>query len=186
MFKTLIGCCFLIIMLSASGCTHTNLPPLPKAYLTYEDRIPLPVYSYPESFETKQLLNILHSGGKATLLCIVKADPLGISINGFSLSGVKIFEISFNERGLQAKSFIPLNQAPAPEQILLDCILGLYPENTLKSALSSEVELFCEKHVRLVKYRGKTVRSFLYDDDDSLSCIECPEFDYSIKIKSLK
>lgn len=186
MFKILIGCFFSVVILSISGCTQTNLQTAPKAYLTYELKIPLSVYSYPGALETKQLLNILHSGEKVAMFCLVKADPLGISINGFTLSGVKIFELSFNRQGLKAKSFIPLNQAPAPEQILLDCILGLYPEETLKSALSDEVELFSKEHVRLVKYHGKTVRSFSYDDEDHLSYVECPEFDYSIKIKSIK
>ena len=186
MFKNLIAGSFLLIILSLSGCANTDLQSAPAAYLTYEKKISLPAYAYPGSFETKQLLHILYSWEQASMLCIIKADLLGIRVYGFSLTGIKTFEIIFNKQGVQDKNYMPLNKTPAPEQILLDCMLSLYPEKVLKTSLPDDVELFFGKHARIVNYQGKTVKSFFYDDDGRLSGIECPEFDYSIKIKSIR
>ena len=184
--KYLLSAILVITSIMLQACTYQTNSSNIKAYLTQKKEFSLPDPACPKSLDALQLLKASYQGKSFSLMVAIKINEKGIFISGYSVSGIKFFNISYDILGVHTQNFIKTEENLSTQQILTDIMLALYPESILNASANSDLTIVSQDNQRLVKFGDETVRIFTYDKNKHLTRVLCPPFKYSIEVKSLK
>lgn len=127
----------LVVALVLVGCSHSQKAPEgpPQAWLEPGTRITLPAPGISPTVSTQQLITGSVNGKTQSLLVILNADEQKITLAGLSSVGIRLFLVTYDEKGLHTEQSIVVPTLPPASQVLADVMLGHWPINTWLSQL---------------------------------------------------
>lgn len=184
--KYLLSAILVITSIMLQACTYQTDNSNIKAHLTQEKEFILPDPACSKVQDALQLLKATYQDKSFSLMVAIKINEKGIFISGYSVSSIKLFNISYDSLGIHTQSFIKTDENLSAQQILTDIMLALYPEKQLNASANSHLTIVSQDNLRLVKSGDEIVRIFTYDENKRLTKVQCPPFKYSVEVKSLK
>lgn len=119
----------LLMVWLISGCSHLskNENGRPQAWLQPGTRITLPPPGITPSVSSQQLLTGSFNGQTQSLLVMLNADDKKLSLAGLSSVGIRLFLVTYDEKGLHTEQSIVVPQLPPASQVLADVMLSHWP-----------------------------------------------------------
>jgi len=120
----------LFAALLLGGCSsHTvkNQEGRPQAWLQPGTRVTLPPPGITPAFSSQQLLTGSFNGKTQSLLVMLNADDKQLTLAGLSSVGIRLFLLTYDEKGLHTEQSIVVPQMPPASQVLADIMLSLWP-----------------------------------------------------------
>jgi hypothetical protein len=121
----------LLVALLAAGCTHN--PPGPDATKPAAATLAPPGALTPRS--ASQVIHAAYGARAVTLRTAIQIDAVGLTVVGVSATGQRLFTASWDGANIKAERspFVP--QDLAPERVLADMQLALWPLESIRAAL---------------------------------------------------
>lgn len=120
----------LCAVLLLTGCSH-GLPHdergRPQAWLEPGARVTLPAPGITPAVNAQQLLTGAFNGQTQSLLVMLNADDKKITLAGLSSVGIRLFLVTYDEKGLHTEQSIIVPQLPPASQVLADVMLSHWP-----------------------------------------------------------
>ncbi|RWR01609.1 hypothetical protein ED28_12465 [[Pantoea] beijingensis] len=113
-----------------TGCTHPGKPDevaRPQAWLEPGTRVTLPAPGITPTVASQQLLTGTFNGNTQSLLVMLNADDKKLTLAGLSSVGIRLFLITYDEKGLHTEQSIVAPQLPPASQVLADVMLSNWP-----------------------------------------------------------
>nr|WP_154325546.1 DUF3261 domain-containing protein [Pantoea sp. 201603H] len=113
-----------------TGCTHpgkTDDVARPQAWLEPGTRVTLPAPGITPAVASQQLLTGTFNGNTQSLLVMLNADDKKLTLAGLSSVGIRLFLITYDEKGLHTEQSIVAPQLPPASQVLADVMLSNWP-----------------------------------------------------------
>ncbi len=120
----------LVAALILSGCSHStknNDDTRPQAWLEPGQRVYLPAPRITPTVNSQQLLTGTFKGKTQSLLVMLNADDKKITLAGLSSVGIRLFLVTYDEKGLHTEQSIVVPQLPPAGQVLADVMLSYWP-----------------------------------------------------------
>ncbi|CBG91026.1 DUF3261 domain-containing protein [Citrobacter rodentium] len=115
--------------LMLTGCSHSPDAPegRPQAWLEPGARVTLPAPGISPAVNSQQLLTGSFNGKTQSLLMMLNADDKKITLAGLSSVGIRLFLLTYDEKGLHTEQSIVVPQLPPASQVLADVMLSHWP-----------------------------------------------------------
>ncbi|MEO3990582.1 DUF3261 domain-containing protein [Pseudocitrobacter cyperus] len=110
-----------------AGCSHDHDDTRPTAWLQPGARITLPAPGISPAFTSQQLLTGTFNGKTQSLMVMLNADQHSITFAGLSSLGIRLFLLTYDEKGLRTEQNIVVPQLPPASQVLADVMLSHWP-----------------------------------------------------------
>ncbi|EAO0164616.1 DUF3261 domain-containing protein [Salmonella enterica] len=119
----------LLAALTLAGCSHSNLDNngRPQAWLEPGARVTLPKPGISPAVNSQQLLTGSFNGQIQSLLVMLNADDKKLTLAGLSSVGIRLFLVTYDEKGLHTEQSIVVPQLPPASQVLADVMLSHWP-----------------------------------------------------------
>ncbi|MEX3021766.1 DUF3261 domain-containing protein [Kluyvera sp. STS39-E] len=121
-----------VIVLSAlllAACSHPQPQnsARPQAWLEPGTRVTLPPPGISTPLSAQQLLTGSFNGSSQSLLVILNADEKKVTLAGLSSVGIRLFLLTYDDKGLHSEQSIVVPQLPPASQVLADVMLSHWP-----------------------------------------------------------
>lgn len=115
--------------LMLAGCSHApkEQENRPQAWLQPGTRVTLPAPGITPAVNSQQLLSGSFNGKTQSLLVMLSADEKKITLAGLSSVGIRLFLVTYDERGIHTEQSIVVPQLPPASQVLADVMLSHWP-----------------------------------------------------------
>ena len=112
-----------------AGCSHSSSPGQgrPQAWLEPGTRVTLPAPGITPPLNAQQLLTGRFHGQTQSLLVMLNADEQKVTLAGLSSMGIRLFLVTYDEKGLHTEQSIAAPQLPPASQVLADVMLSHWP-----------------------------------------------------------
>lgn len=112
-----------------AGCSHSSSPiqGRPQAWLEPGTRVTLPAPGITPPLNAQQLLTGRFHGQTQSLLVMLNADEQKVTLAGLSSMGIRLFLVTYDEKGLHTEQSIVAPQLPPASQVLADVMLSHWP-----------------------------------------------------------
>ncbi|MEF3108267.1 DUF3261 domain-containing protein [Raoultella sp. WB_B2P2-3] len=119
----------LIATLVLAGCGHSQKAQQgrPQAWLEPGARVTLPAPGISPSLSSQQLLTGSFNGQTRSLLVMLNADAHKVTLAGLSSVGIRLFLVTYDEKGVHTEQSIVVPQMPPASQVLADVMLSHWP-----------------------------------------------------------
>ncbi|HGM5493082.1 TPA: DUF3261 domain-containing protein [Serratia fonticola] len=182
----------LLAVLLITGCSHSSHNEdgsRPQAWLEPGVRVTLPAPGIAEPIQSQQLLTGSFNGNTQSLLVILNADRNKLTLAGLSSLGIRLFLVTYDDKGIHTEQSIVVPQLPPASQVLADVMLGHWPIAVWQSQLPPGWTLTDQGDKReLRNAAGKLITeiTFLQRKDQRVPIsIEQHAFKYHITIQYL-
>ncbi|TCV95430.1 DUF3261 domain-containing protein [Biostraticola tofi] len=180
-----------IIMLSLiaglSACTSRSKPP--SAWLQPGVSVSLPAPGISPAINQQQLLTATVNGQQHSLLVLLNADRQKLTLVGLSALGIRLFRLSYDDRGIHTEQSLVLPQLPPPNQVLADIMLSYWPRSDWQPLLPKGWSLTDDDRQRiLTDKQGQVVSTITYaffQGERQPVIVENRVFHYRIAIQRL-
>lgn len=181
----------LLSLLCACSSTEQKQANEVKAYITKEIEISVPKAKFDTEESFDQILSTTYKGKKNSLLVSSVIKKNSISVTGMTPGYLKLFALTYDEKGIKAEYSVPKSMLPPVNQVLLDIMLS-YKSN-LNNDLPKEFKIFDKGNERTISYVDITkMRKVIYKIEyKSMNDKRLPnkiinfEFNYTINFKYL-
>ena len=126
-FWTVITLFAALLLGGCSSHTVNNQEGRPQAWLQPGTRVTLPPPGITPAFSSQQLLTGSFNGKTQSLLVMLNADDKQLTLAGLSSVGIRLFLLTYDEKGLHTEQSIVVPQMPPASQVLADIMLSLWP-----------------------------------------------------------
>lgn len=110
-----------------AGCSHDHDGARPAAWLQQGVRVTLPAPGMTPAYTSQQLLTGTFNGKTQSLMVMLNADEHKITLAGLSSLGIRLFLLTYDEKGLHTEQNIVVPQLPPASQVLADVMLSHLP-----------------------------------------------------------
>ena len=119
---------FAVAML-LTGCSHSSPENdvRPQAWLEPGTRVTLPAPGISPALSSQQLLTGSFNGNTQSLLVMLNADSQKVTLAGLSSVGIRLFLVTYDDKGLHSEQSIMVPQLPPASQVLADVMLSHWP-----------------------------------------------------------
>lgn len=119
----------LVATLILTGCSHSQQEQegRPQAWLEPGTRVTLPAPGISPAVSSQQLLTGSFNGKTQSLLVMLNADDKKLTLAGLSSVGIRLFLVTYDEKGLHSEQSIVVPQLPPASQVLADVMLSYWP-----------------------------------------------------------
>ncbi|MCS2171084.1 DUF3261 domain-containing protein [Scandinavium sp. TWS1a] len=119
----------LAAVLALTGCSHSaqDESGRPQAWLQPGTQITLPPPGITPAVSAQQLLTGSFNGKSQSLLVMLNADDKKLTLAGLSSVGIRLFLVSYDEKGIHTEQSIVVPQLPPASQVLADVMLSHWP-----------------------------------------------------------
>ncbi|KFB99302.1 hypothetical protein GTGU_04305 [Trabulsiella guamensis ATCC 49490] len=119
----------LFTVMLLAGCSHSTQDSTgrPQAWLEPGSRVTLPAPGITPAVSSQQLLTGTFKGKTQSLLVMLNADDKKITLAGLSSVGIRLFLVTYDDRGLHTEQSIVVPQLPPASQVLADVMLSHWP-----------------------------------------------------------
>lgn len=119
----------LVATLILAGCSHSQQEQegRPQAWLEPGTRVTLPAPGISPAVSSQQLLTGSFNGKTQSLLVMLNADDKKLTLAGLSSVGIRLFLVTYDEKGLHSEQSIVVPQLPPASQVLADVMLSYWP-----------------------------------------------------------
>ncbi len=119
---------FAVAML-LTGCSHSSPDNdvRPQAWLEPGTRVTLPAPGISPALSSQQLLTGSFNGNTQSLLVMLNADSQKVTLAGLSSVGIRLFLVTYDDKGLHSEQSIVVPQLPPASQVLADVMLSHWP-----------------------------------------------------------
>lgn len=119
---------FAVAML-LTGCSHSSPENdvRPQAWLEPGTRVTLPAPGISPALSSQQLLTGSFNGNTQSLLVMLNADSQKVTLAGLSSVGIRLFLVTYDDKGLHSEQSIVVPQLPPASQVLADVMLSHWP-----------------------------------------------------------
>ncbi|AGB76888.1 Protein of unknown function (DUF3261) [Enterobacteriaceae bacterium strain FGI 57] len=146
-----------------AGCSHDHDGTRPTAWLQPGARITLPAPGMTPAFTSQQLLTGTFNGKTQSLMVMLDADEHKITLAGLSSLGIRLFLLTYDEKGLRTEQNIVVPQLPPASQVLADVMLSYLPVSAWQPQLPKGWTLTDAGDKRVLRNaRGETVTEITY------------------------
>ncbi len=155
----------LVATLILAGCSHSQPEQegRPKAWLEPGVRVTLPAPAISPAISSQQLLTGSFNGKTQSLLVMLNADNKKLTLAGLSSVGIRLFLVTYDEKGLHSEQSIVVPQLPPASQVLADVMLSHWPVSAWVAQLPQGWTLTDHGDKReLRNARGKLVTEITY------------------------
>ncbi len=155
-------CLFALIL---TGCSHSQKAQegRPQAWLEPGTRVTLPAPGISPAVNAQQLLTGRFNGKTQSLLVMLNADDKKITLAGLSSVGIRLFLVTYDDKGLHTEQSIVVPQLPPASQVLADVMLSHWPISAWQPQLPKGWTLTDNGNTReLRNARGKLVTEISY------------------------
>ncbi|BBT71688.1 DUF3261 domain-containing protein [Klebsiella sp. WP8-S18-ESBL-06] len=120
----ILSCAFVL-----AGCSHSQQDQSgrPQAWLEPGTRVTLPAPGITPAVSSQQLLTGSFNGQTQSLLVMLNANDQKLTLAGLSSVGIRLFLVTYDDRGLHAEQSIVVPQLPPASQVLADVMLSHWP-----------------------------------------------------------
>ena len=120
---------WLTAALLLAGCSHhaSDNGSQPKAWLQPGTQVTLPSPGITPTVSSQQLLTGSFNGKTQSLLVMLNADDKKLSLAGLSSVGIRLFLVTYDEKGIHTEQSIVVPQLPPASQVLADVMLSHWP-----------------------------------------------------------
>jgi len=127
----------LVATLILTGCSHSQQEQegRPQAWLEPGTRVTLPAPGISPAVSSQQLLTGSFNGKSQSLLVMLNADDKKLTLAGLSSVGIRLFLVTYDEKGLHSEQSIVVPQLPPASQVLADVMLSYWPIRTWEPQL---------------------------------------------------
>ncbi|MEZ2583588.1 DUF3261 domain-containing protein [Kluyvera intermedia] len=163
--RSAIRRCLLVATLLLAGCSHSQPEQKgrPQAWLEPGARVTLPAPGISPTVSSQQLLTGSFNGKTQSLLVMLNADDKKLTLAGLSSVGIRLFLVTYDEKGLHAEQSIVVPQLPPASQVLADVMLSHWPISAWQPQLPKDWTLTDRGDKReLRNARGKLVTEITY------------------------
>ena len=146
-----------------AGCSHDHDGSRPTAWLQPGARVTLPEAGMTPAFTSQQLLTGTFNGKTQSLMVMLDADEHKITLAGLSSLGIRLFLLTYDEKGLRTEQNIVVPQLPPASQVLADVMLSYLPISAWQPQLPKGWTLTDAGDKRALRNaRGETVTEITY------------------------
>nr|WP_275192855.1 DUF3261 domain-containing protein [Citrobacter amalonaticus] len=126
-----------LFALLLTGCSHSpkDQQGRPQAWLEPGTRVTLPGPGISPAVNAQQLLTGSFNGKTQSLLVMLNADDKKITLAGLSSVGIRLFLVTYDDKGLHTEQSIVVPQLPPASQVLADVMLSHWPISTWQPQL---------------------------------------------------
>lgn len=119
----------LAVALLLTGCSHSSPEndARPQAWLEPGTRVTLPAPGISPALSSQQLLTGSFNGNTQSLLVMLNADSQKVTLAGLSSVGIRLFLVTYDDKGLHSEQSIVVPQLPPASQVLADVMLSHWP-----------------------------------------------------------
>jgi len=119
----------LIATLALAGCGHSQKAQhgRPQAWLEPGTRVTLPAPGFSPLLSSQQLLTGSVNGQPQSLLVMLNADAHRVTLAGLSSVGIRLFLVTYDEKGVHTARSLVVPQMPPASQVLADVMLSHWP-----------------------------------------------------------
>ncbi|EPK7359393.1 DUF3261 domain-containing protein [Kluyvera ascorbata] len=119
----------LALALLLTGCSHSSPEnnARPQAWLEPGTRVTLPAPGISPALSSQQLLTGSFNGNTQSLLVMLNADNQKVTLAGLSSVGIRLFLVTYDDKGLHSEQSIVVPQLPPASQVLADVMLSHWP-----------------------------------------------------------
>ncbi|MEB7599069.1 DUF3261 domain-containing protein [Raoultella terrigena] len=119
----------LIATLALAGCGHSQKAQQdrPQAWLEPGTSVTLPAPGISPMLSSQQLLTGSFNGQTQSLLVMLNADAHRVTLAGLSSVGIRLFLVTYDEKGVHTEQSIVVPQMPPASQVLADVMLSHWP-----------------------------------------------------------
>lgn len=119
----------LALTLMLAGCSHSTPDNAgrPQAWLEPGTRVSLPKPGISPAFSSQQLLTGSFNGNTQSLLVMLNADSQKVTLAGLSSVGIRLFLVTYDDKGLHSEQSVVMPQLPPASQVLADVMLSHWP-----------------------------------------------------------
>lgn len=117
------------LALTLAGCSHSQPDngARPQAWLEPGTRVTLPKPGISPAFSSQQLLTGSFNGNTQSLLVMLNADSQKVTLAGLSSVGIRLFLVTYDDKGLHSEQSVVMPQLPPASQVLADVMLSHWP-----------------------------------------------------------
>lgn len=147
------------------GCSHSvqENNGRPQAWLEPGARVTLPKPGISPAVNSQQLLTGSFNGQTQSLLVMLNADDKKLTLAGLSSVGIRLFLVTYDEKGLHTEQSIVVPQLPPASQVLADVMLSHWPISEWQPLLPKGWTLIDKGDKReLRNARGTLVSEIIY------------------------
>ncbi|MGK0601122.1 DUF3261 domain-containing protein [Yokenella regensburgei] len=155
----------LLATFTLAGCSHSvqENNGRPQAWLEPGARVTLPKPGISPAVNSQQLLTGSFNGQTQSLLVMLNADDKKLTLAGLSSVGIRLFLVTYDEKGLHTEQSIVVPQLPPASQVLADVMLSHWPISEWQPLLPKGWTLIDKGDKReLRNARGTLVTEIIY------------------------
>ncbi|EAA1779824.1 DUF3261 domain-containing protein [Salmonella enterica] len=155
----------LLAAFTLAGCSHSvrENNGRPQAWLEPSARVTLPKPGISPAVNSQQLLTGSFNGQTQSLLVMLNADDKKLTLAGLSSVGIRLFLVTYDEKGLHTEQSIVVPQLPPASQVLADVMLSHWPISEWQPLLPKGWTLIDKGDKReLRNARGTLVSEIIY------------------------
>lgn len=155
----------LLVAFILAGCSHSvqENNGRPQAWLEPGARVTLPKPGISPAVNSQQLLTGSFNGQTQSLLVMLNADDKKLTLAGLSSIGIRLFLVTYDEKGLHTEQSIVVPQLPPASQVLADVMLSHWPISEWQPLLPKGWTLIDKGDKReLRNARGTLVSEIIY------------------------
>lgn len=155
----------LLAAFTFAGCSHSvqENNGRPQAWLEPGARVTLPKPGISPAVNSQQLLTGSFNGQTQSLLVMLNADDKKLTLAGLSSVGIRLFLVTYDEKGLHTEQSIVVPQLPPASQVLADVMLSHWPISEWQPLLPKGWTLIDKGDKReLRNARGTLVTEIIY------------------------
>ncbi|HEY2454387.1 MAG TPA: DUF3261 domain-containing protein [Scandinavium sp.] len=129
MINTFWRCAAFAAVLALTGCSHSSqeASSRPQAWLQPGTQVTLPAPGITPAVSSQQLLTGSFNGKSQSLLVLLNADDKKLSLAGLSSVGIRLFLVTYDDKGIHTEQSIVVPQLPPASQVLADVMLSHWP-----------------------------------------------------------
>lgn len=155
----------LLAAFTLAGCSHSvrENNGRPQAWLEPSARVTLPKPGISPAVNSQQLLTGSFNGQTQSLLVMLNADDKKLTLAGLSSVGIRLFLVTYDEKGLHTEQSIVVPQLPPASKVLADVMLSHWPISEWQPLLPKGWTLIDKGDKReLRNARGTLVSEIIY------------------------
>lgn len=129
MIRTFLTFAALSAAIILTGCSHSsqNESGRPQAWLQPGTQVTLPAPGITPAVTSQQLLTGSFNGKTQSLLVMLNADDKKLTLAGLSSVGIRLFLVTYDDKGIHTEQSIVVPQLPPASQVLADVMLSHWP-----------------------------------------------------------
>lgn len=129
MISRLLRMAAVAAVLALTGCSHSSGDKngRPQAWLQPGTQVTLPAPGITPAVNSQQLLTGTFNGKTQSLLVMLNADDKKLTLAGLSSVGIRLFLVTYDDKGIHTEQSIVVPQLPPASQVLADVMLSHWP-----------------------------------------------------------